>query len=422
MSNRVTPPAATPAIDGGPKIRQAPLPVRKLFGDEERRAVLALLDGAAAEGSHVMGYNGEQEKAYCDAFAAQMGGGYADGVNSGSTALFVALSALELPHLSEVVVPPITDPGGVMPVAMAGCVPVAADASPHGFNVGPREVEAVLTPRTRAIVLAHITGIPIDVDPIVEMARTRGIAVVEDCAQAHGARSRGRLVGTLGDIAAFSTMFGKHHASGGQGGFVYTRREDLYWKARRYADRGKPFGLEGVSGNVVRSLNFNMDELHAAIGRVNLGKLSGFVARRRGFVARLARHLAGLKSVTLWSERPGDEASYWFVCMRYHPEATTLDRGAFARAVTAEGVPLDAGYPFFPVRMPWATDRCPVCGRTEACTLEGCARKHAASTVLPNASAFEAAVLRVGIHEGWGETEADDLGAALAKIEAAYRR
>ena len=116
------------------------------------------------------------------------GGGYADLVNSGTSALYAALGALKLEAAGEVVIPPITDPGGAMPAALLCQVPVVADAAPGSFNAGAEQIAAVLTPHTRAIVVAHIAGEPADMTPILALAEERGIPVIEDCAQSHGAR------------------------------------------------------------------------------------------------------------------------------------------------------------------------------------------------------------------------------------------
>ena len=129
--------------------------------------------------------------------------------------------------------------------------------------------EPMITERTRAIIVAHIGGDPVDMDPVMELARARNLYVIEDCAQAHGAKYKGRLVGTIGDVAAFSTMYGKHHCTGGQGGIVYTQDEQFYRNARRSADRSKPFNVDAPA-NVVAGLNCNLKELSAAIGSAQL--------------------------------------------------------------------------------------------------------------------------------------------------------
>lgn len=152
-------------------MRSTLLPARKLFGQEQRNAVVALMDRAMTEGSDVLAYGGPEEDAYCKLFAQQLGGGFADGVNSGTNAVYVALAALDLEPGSEVIVPAISDPGGVMPVALLGCIPVAADCAGGSFNTDAQQIAKVITPRTRAIVVAHISGLPVDMAPVLELAR-----------------------------------------------------------------------------------------------------------------------------------------------------------------------------------------------------------------------------------------------------------
>ncbi|MCE2447119.1 MAG: DegT/DnrJ/EryC1/StrS aminotransferase family protein [Candidatus Latescibacteria bacterium] len=135
------------AIDGGPKVRETPFPKRYLFGDEERQVALRLFS-EAQESGNAIGYSGPEELSYEREFAAFMGGGYADLVNSGTSALYAALGALKLEAAGEVVIPPITDPGGAMPAALLCQVPVVADAAPGSFNAGAEQIAAVLTPHT----------------------------------------------------------------------------------------------------------------------------------------------------------------------------------------------------------------------------------------------------------------------------------
>lgn len=408
------------AIDGGAKVRQAPFPKRGLFGPQERQAALDLFDRAVQSGDAI-GYGGPEEKAYEEAFAAFMGGGHADLVNSGTTALYVALGALELQAAGEVVVPPITDPGGVMPVALLNLVPVVADAAPGSFNAGAEQIEAVLTPHTRAIVVAHIAGEPADMDPILEIAARRGIPVVEDCAQAHGAVYRDRTVGTLGDIAAFSTMSGKHHATGPQGGVVFSCDEALYWQAKRFADRGKPFNLEATS-NVRAGLNLNGNELAAAIGRVQLGKLPDIIAGRRRVAAGVEAAVAGLKSVRLGRQTTGTDGVYWFMRIHVNAARLSVDKDAFARAVAAEGIPAGVSYRHIPAEAEWFRKRRVFPGSDYPWGLPAYGGDREACFDCPNAVEAVESHFMLSIHENWSQAEIDDVAAALAKVEAAYLR
>ena len=411
------------AIDGGPKVRAAPWPSRRLFDEEEKRAVGALFDEAIETGSHVLSYNGPREEAYCREFAEFLGGGFADAVNSGTTALYVALRALEIEPFTEVIVPPISDPGGIMPVAIANCVPVPADSAPGTYNTGAEQIEARMTERTRAIVVAHIGGFPADMGPIMELARARGVPVIEDCAQTHGAFYKGKPVGTLGDVAVSSTMFGKHHATAGQGGIVFTRNEDLYWRVRRCADRGKPFGLKegGIGENVVASLNFNMDELHAAIGRVQLRKLPDMIRRRREIAAAVGEACRrSLRAVRCVGDPPGCRCAYICLYFLLDSGAMRVDKETFVGALQAEGIPACPSYLVIPTRMPWRRD--PKTFGWSGQPWNNPLYKGDADREypLPNSETADAAGFRVDLHEGWTQREIDDLVAALAKVERAY--
>jgi len=270
--------------------------------------------------------------------------------------------------------------------------------------------------------VAHIFGEPADMTGIMKVARRHKLPVVEDCAQAHGARLKGRLLGTFGDIAAFSTMFGKHHCTGGQGGVVFTRQEKLYWEARRASDRGKPFGLPKGSDNVMASLNFNLNNLAAVIGSVQLRKLPMIVARRRELVGRIAGGLRKLKAVSLPPTVAGAETSYWYLRLRFHAAAVTCDKAAFCKALAAEGLPVSARYVnpchmqdwyrrrrvFGTSGLPWTAPQYrgnP--GRTFPC---------------PNALAALDAHFYMTLLESWGNREADDIAAILSKVARAYAR
>lgn len=412
------------AIHGGPRTRTRPMPARGLFGEEEKAAVAALFDTSIRSGE-AFGYNGPEEEAYCQEFAAALGGGYADAVNSGSSAVYVALRALQLEPFSEVICPAITDPGGIMPVPLINCIPIVADARPGSYNVGPDEVAARLTDRTSAILVAHIAGEPVDMDPILDLARVRGIPVVEDCAQAHGAMYRGRLVGTLGDMAAFSTMSGKHHATGAQGGIVFTKDEGLYWAARRASDRGKPFGLQGVAGPVQASLNLNLNDLAAAIGRVQLGRLDEIVAARRRVAGAIVAGLrARSRAVSPGWLPAGAEGSYWF--MRLHVDVThlTVDGDTFAGALGGEGIPVAVAYRgALQSQAPWLVERRAFgAGHYPWAAPEYAARggDPIAEYPCPNAMAVVASDFNVSIHERWGEAEVADTIAAVEKVERAF--
>lgn len=409
-----------PAVRGAPPVRRWPWPRRRHFGKEERNAVVQLMNREIRQGDAII-YGGVEEKAYCESFAKFLGGGYADAVNSGTNAVYVALRALDLEPGSEVIVPPITDPGGTMPVAMMHCIPIAADSAPGSLNTSVDEIARVLTERTKAIMVTHVGGCPVDMDPILALANKHGIPVVEDCAQAHGSTYKGRIVGTFGSIAAFSTMYGKQHATGAQGGVVFTRSSLLFARARQIADRGKPYGVYGVSGNLVASLNFNQDEISMAIGRVQLQKLPAAIKARRAFASAVADGLRSIEGVSLIGDPANGENSYWFMVLRFDRTKLHCDPGQFAAALSEEGIGgVSPGYPFYPTEQPWHRDAVvfgtsglpwsALPGAPAPCKFQ-----------LTNAHDVNREIVRVDVHESLGPREARDLVAAVSKTARYYR-
>jgi perosamine synthetase len=408
------------AMNGGPKTRTKPFPGRSLIGPEEKAAVNALFDKAISTGE-AFGYNGVEEEEYCKEFAEYMGGGYADAVNSGTSAVYVALRALDIEPFTEVIVSAITDPGGMMPVALMNCIPVVADSAPGKYNTDAEQIEKLISPLTSAIVVSHIGGEPCDIDKIVALGKKHNIPVVEDCSQSHGAKLNGKLLGTFGDIAAFSTMFGKHHCTGGQGGIVYTKREDLYWKIRRASDRGKPFGLPAGSTNVIASLNLNLNDLSAVIGREQLKKLSGIVEDRCQFVEKLKEGFKDLKTLIIPGLIPGAEPSYWWWRLEVNTDMISCDKETYCRALIEEGISLNPSYrAAIPHNMDWFKNRS-VFGTSgypwAAPEYKGDRNRQFSC---PNAMLATERQFNLTVYESWGDEEAEDIITAFKKVENAF--
>ena len=409
-----------PWVHGGPRARRMPWPRRRHFDKREKRAVMRLLDREIRKGGAVI-YGGPETKAYCQAFADYLGGGYAAAVNSGTNAIYVALRALELEPGSEVVVPAITDPGGTMPVAMLGCIPIPADSDSGSLNISAEQIRKVLSDRTSAVVVAHISGRPVDMDPILELASEHRIPVVEDCAQAHGALYKGRMVGSLGTISAFSTMFGKQHSTGGQGGVVFTKDTLLFARVRQVSDRGKPYGALGNPANLVASLNFNQDEISMAIGRVQLEKLAGAITARRTFASLVEAGLNEVDGVSLVGDPPDCLSSYWFLMIRLDTSKLVCDSLEFARALEEEGIGgVYAGYPFFPTDQPWHRDAV-VFGKSGLPWSALAGHPRPRHFELPNAHQATRGIVRVDVHESLGDGEARDLVTAVKKLAQYFR-
>ncbi len=412
------------AVHGGEPVRKMPFPKRNLMTEKEKQVVLKVLDEAITSGD-AFGYNGKWEQRYEKAFAEWMGGGFADGVNSGTNALFVALGALELDALSEVIVPPITDAGGVMPVLFAGCVPIMADSTTYSYNTCAEEIERVITPRVKAIIVAHIGGEPVNMEPVMAVANKHGLYVIEDCSQSHGALYQGQKVGTFGDIAIFSTMFSKLHCTGGQGGVVYTKDEELYWKVKRFADRGKPFNQTGkIDGvhNAVAGLNCNLSELPASIGFVQLEKLSYHIMQRRQLADSLNKRLQGCGSVCFGQFEVDVEPSFWFFRMKVPIENLNGSKKEFALALKAEGLPVTETYRYVPCENPWFKNQS-VFGKSGFPWQ--CKDYHGERQPVfkfDNITQVTDTHFNLNIHENYSEKDIADIAEALFKVSHFYSK
>ncbi len=413
-------PVSRLAIDGGAKAFDRPFPARQLYGEQEKRAAMELFDRAIETGG-LIGYGGEAEQTYCRRFADFMGGGYCDAVNSGTSAVYVALRAAGVPAFTEVIVPPITDPGGIMPVPLMNCIPIVADTDLHSYNVGPEQIADRLTEHTRAIVVAHFGGSPVDRDPVLELARPRGIKVIEDCAQAHGSRYKGRLVDTIGDIAAFSTMDGKHHCTAAQGGVVFTRDEAMALRGLRRADRGKPFGLEGTSTNVVASLNLNTDNLSAAVGIEQLKKLPRFIEQRRRVARAIGEGIAShCRAIRLVADPPDCASVFWFLLFDVDPERTSVSKQQFADAVAAEGLPFAASYVRPQTEHEWFRKRAVFEDSQYPWSAPQYKGDRDQALPLPNFEAMDQRLCWMSFHENLTDRDVADIVAAFEKVDLAY--
>jgi dTDP-4-amino-4,6-dideoxygalactose transaminase len=345
------------AIYGGPKIRNKPLPYRKLFGEDELDYVKKVFKNSWKIGKD-FGYQEKFEEIYTQVFCKFQGGGFADGVCSGTAALFIALKSLEIEKRSDVIVSPVTDPGSISPIIILGMKPIISDSAKNSYNVGPAEFEKALTPKTRAAILTHLGGTPFDIKPILEIATDKGIKIIEDCSQAHGALYNGEKVGRFGDTAAFSTMFSKIHSTGGCGGVIYTKDENYYWKIRSYADRGKPFNksdfdLRRPSEFLFPALNFNLDELSAAIGVSTLSKLQETIDKRLEIVKKINGGLKKSSVVTPPKIEKGTKPSIFFHTVEVDISKLKVTKKKFAEAIASEGIWINPDYKYVVSEWNW---------------------------------------------------------------------
>lgn len=235
-------------------------------------------------------------KRFEDGFASRLGSGFGIAVCNGSAALDVAVAALRIGPGDEVIMPTFTIISCAAAVVRAGATPVLVDIDPLTWNMDVARLESLVTPRTRAIMVVHIFGLPVDMDPVIELARRKGIRIIEDAAQAHGQSYRGRPCGTLGDIATFS-FYPNKHVTTGEGGMLTTDDPELADRCRSL--RNLCFKPEKRFVHDELGWNFRMTNLQAAVGVAQLERLDEFLARKRRMGARYQELLAGFPGVQL---------------------------------------------------------------------------------------------------------------------------
>ena len=303
-----------------------------LIGDEERAAVDAVLSsGMIAQGPQVAAFEEE--------FAALVDGRECIAVNSGTSALHLALLAMGIGPGDEVIVPSFTFAATANSVAVAGATPVFVDIEADTFCMDPAAIVPAITSRTRAIMPVHLYGHPAAMAQIMDIAEEYELQVVEDAAQAHAAALEGRPVGAWGDAAAFSFYPTKNMTSG-EGGMVVTGDPELARTVRLLRNQG----MEKRYHNEIAGLNNRMTDIHAAIGRVQLAKLAGWTEQRRHNAEFLDQNLSGVVTPPV---REGARHVYHQYTVR-----VPGDRDSFVSALAERGVGSGVYYPVPVHRLP----------------------------------------------------------------------
>ena len=257
---------------------------------------------------------GEEVKRFEAEWAAYCGVSHAVGVGNGTDAIHLALRAAGVGPGDQVIVPALTSTFTALAVSMIGATPVFADVDSETGTLDPAAFEAAITPQTVAVIPVHLHGCPADMDPIVEIARRHSLLVLEDAAQAHGARYEGRRVGGLGDVAAFSFYPSKNLGAYGDAGAVVTRDPVLADKVRLLRNGGQ----RQASYHELSGTNSRLDEIQAAILRVKLVHLDNWNEQRRRLASRYGASLADCEGLALPAVPENVEHAYYIYVVRTH--------------------------------------------------------------------------------------------------------
>jgi dTDP-4-amino-4,6-dideoxygalactose transaminase len=277
---------------------------------------------------------GRETEAFEAAFAGYHGVPFAVATSSGTTALQLAVAAAGIGHGDEVIVPAYTYIASGSCVVEQNAIPVFADSERLSQGLDASDVRRKITGRTRALLAVHCNGYPCDMDALGAVADEHGLVVIEDCSHAHGARSRGRLVGTIGRVGAFS-LHHKKNLAAGIGGVAITRDPAIAARMRAW----RSFTYEERVGH-----NWQMSEFHAAIASALVPEIDTMNASRLRNVARLLSALGEVDGVTPLPGLPETSPVYYNLILQYDEERVGFSRATFIRALKAEGIPFTMFY------------------------------------------------------------------------------
>lgn len=327
------------------KIHFAPWPH---IEQDEIEAVNAVL-----KSGKVNYWTGQEGRLFEKEFARFVGCDHAVALSNGTVALELALYALGIGPGDEVIVPSCTFIASASCIVMRGATPAFADVDFASQNITTETIAAVLTPKTKAIIVVHLAGWPCDMDPILTLAQKHDLKIIEDCAQAHGAEYKNRPIGSLGHVAAFSFCQDKIMTTGGEGGMLVTNDSVIWEKAWAFKDHGKnynkvfdtehPPGFRWFHDSI--GTNFRLTEMQSAIGRVQLRKLTGWVDARKRNAAILAEKFSRIPA--LFAPGPPDDIlhSYFKFYAFLKPDELKKEwnRDRVMAAINAEGIPCFTG-------------------------------------------------------------------------------
>jgi perosamine synthetase len=403
------------AIHGGPRTIQAALPnflnaAGRTFGVEEEQLVLeALRSGCLSRNGGRMVKGLERD------FAAAIGTKHAVACSSGTACVHLAVAALDLEPGDEVIVPPITDIGTLLPILWQNAIPVFADVDPSTLLIDPVSVEACITPRTRAVIAVHLAGAVCDMRALQRICASHQLVLIEDCSQAFWAEYEGALVGSLSDMACFSLQQSKHMTCG-EGGLMVTSSDEFANRALLFSDKAWPreSGSLGSCRFLFLSQNYRMSDLAGAVAWAQLGKVKATVERRRRSATRLTSSIAGLAGVHPPSIPAGASPAYWLYMLRIDAASGT-DAETFGNALGAEGVPAWVRYivdplylsPIFTEGKTYGTSRYP---------FSQYPTQNFARGLCPNAEAALGSVIAIHWNENYTEEQVDQIAAAIHKV------
>ena len=298
-------------------------------------------------------WTGTEGREFEKEFASWADSEYAIALGNGTLALDVALKALNVGAGDEVITTPRTFLASASSIVTAGGAPVFADVDLNSQAITAASIKAVLTPKTKAVIVVHLAGMPAEMDEIMALSKEHGFYVIEDCAQAHGAKYKGRSVGSIGHVGAWSFCQDKIMTTGGEGGMVTTNSKELWSTMWSYKDHGKSFdaiynrehppGFRWLHESF--GTNWRMTEMQAVLGRIQLTRMNDWTAKRQAYGAELDKAASGFNCIRLVEVPDYCEHAEYKHYMFIKPEclAEGWDRDRIVNTIVERGVPCFQG-------------------------------------------------------------------------------
>ncbi len=297
------------------------------IGEEEERLVLEALRSGWISG------RGPYVRRFEEELASWVGVRHAIATSSGTAALHLALMSLGIGPGDEVIVPDLTFASPASMVVLAGARPVFADVDPRHWVISADEVRRKITPRTKAIIVVHLYGVPANMGEIMEVAREENLYVIEDAAEALGATVRGRRVGSIGDVGVLS-FYANKTVTTGEGGAVITNSDEVADMARLVRDHG----MRPRYWHVVIGHNYRMTNLQAALGIAQLRKAEHLLKRKREIARAYAEALSGVEGIATHPNPPWGEGAFWLYSILIDKKAFGMSRDEVMQALAADGI------------------------------------------------------------------------------------
>ena len=396
------------ALHGGTRAVAAVPRLGPRWGEPERRRLEDLI-----RQDTLFSWKGPQTSAFLERFREVCPARFVTPCSSGTAALHIAVTAAGIAPGDEVITSPVTDIGTVIGTIYQQGVPVFADLRPGTYNLDPADVERRITPKTKAIIAVHLCGNPCDLEALKAIAERHRLVLIEDCAQAWGARYRDQPIGTVGHLACWSLQNSKH-VTCGDGGVVASNDARFGPLLQKFGDKG----FDRLRGGLFEAFapNYRFTEAQAAIATAQLERLEDIVRRRSHLGNLLSAKLQGLRGLRPHEVDARDRCGYWFYFLRIVPAELRCDRAEFVKALVAEGVDAGAGYIPVPLhRNPVFLDHGFFAGRWPVREMGWTTmdyRRHET----PEAEAILRTGVRLTLHEGMNDDYILGAAQALTKV------